>query len=162
MSQPQYATDIEAKLLAITPAAYARFEAVSPGCTTAALQAASSVADTYLSSQFILPLQVSPTQGWDMALKMAVSYTAAFNLYFMFGFNPSSPDWQVMTERKKWADAWFDGIGKKTITPLYLDSSGSSSDTDRAGDFVVTDQPVGFTDRGVNTGVGFGCNDWCW
>lgn len=161
MSQPQYATDIEAKLLAITPAAYARFEAVSPGCTTAALQAASSIADASLSSQFILPLQVSP-QGWDMALKQVVCYIAAFNLYFQFGFNPSSPDWQVMTERKKYADEWLAGVNKKTITPLYLDSSGSSADADRAGDFVISDQPVGFTDRGVNTGVGFGCNDWCW
>jgi len=159
MAQSQYATDTEAKLLAITPAAYARFEAVSPGCTTAALQAASSVADASLSSQFVLPLQVSP-QGWDMGLKQAVCYIAAFNLYFQFGFNPASPDWQVMTERKKWADAFLDGIAKKTITPIYVDSSGTSPDADRAGDFVISDDPVGFTNRGVTGALPIG-TDWC-
>jgi phage gp36-like protein len=159
VTQPQYATDAEIKLLAITPAAYARFESASAGCVTAALQAASSVADAALSSQFILPLQVSPSQGWDMALKRVVCFLAAFDLYFNFGFNPSSPDWQVMTERKAWADKWLDGISKKTISPAYVDSSGLPADADRAGDFVISDDPVGFTSRGVTTSTG-NFNGW--
>jgi phage gp36-like protein len=154
MVQPQYATAAQIQLLAITPAAYARFEAASPGCVTAALQAASSVADTSLSSQFILPLQTSP-QGWDMALSRVVCFLAAFDLYFNFGFNPASPDWQVMTERKKWADEWLEGVGKKVVTPLYMDSSGMDPTADRAGDFVISDAAVGFTSRGVTD------TTWC-
>jgi phage gp36-like protein len=158
MAQSQYATTAQIQLLAITPAAYARFEAVSPGCVTAAIQAASSVADDFLGSQFILPLQTSP-QGWDMSLTEKVCWLAAYSLYFNFGFNPSSPDWQVMTDRRKEAMAWLDGIGKKTITPAYMDSSGLSADADRAGDFVISDDPVGFTSRGVTNSTG-NCGGW--
>lgn len=161
MAQSQYATDTEIKLLAITPAAYARFEAASPGCVTAALQAASSIADTSLSSQFMLPLVTSP-QGWDMGLKRVVCFIAAHDLYFNFGFNPSSPDWQVLTERKEWADKWLDGVGKKTTTPLYVDQRGATDGADAAGDFVVSDPPVGFTTRGETNAVAVGSCGWWW
>jgi phage gp36-like protein len=161
MAQSQYATTAQIQLLAITPAAFARFEAAAPGCVTAALQAASSVADSSLSSQFILPLVVSP-QGWDMALTRVVCFLAAYDLYFNFGFNPSAPDWQVFTSRKEWADKWLDGVGKKTITPLYVDQAGSGSGSDSAGDFVISDPPVGFTDRGVTNAVPVGSSDWWW
>lgn len=161
MAQSQYATDAEMQKLAITPAAYTRFEAASPGCVTAALQAASSIADTSLSSQFMLPLQTSPVQGWDMGLKRVVCFIAAFDLYFNFGFNPSSPDWQVMTERKEWADKWLDGVAKKTTTPLYIDQRGDSAGADAAGDFVISDPPVGFTRRGETT-TNFDTSDWWW
>jgi phage gp36-like protein len=161
MAQSQYATTAQIQLLAITPAAFARFEAASPGCVTAALQAASSLADDYLGSQFKLPLQISP-QGWDMSLTEKVCWVAAYSLYFNFGFNPSSPDWQVMTERRKEALAWLDSVGKKTITPNYTDSSGLDPDADRAGDFVISDSPVGFTSRGSSNTVPLGTCGWWW
>lgn len=150
MSQSQYATTSQIQQLAITPAAFARFEAASPGCVVAAIQAESSIADSYLTSQFVLPLQASP-QGWDMSLTLVVCYRAAYSLYFSFGFNPASPDWQVMTGRKEWADKWLDGVSKKIITPLFTDSSGAAPGSDTAGDFIVSDPPVGFTDRGATT-----------
>jgi phage gp36-like protein len=161
MAQSQYATDADIQKLAITPAAYQRFEAISPGCVTAALQSASSKADDYLSSQFLLPLKTVP-QGWDMGLTETVCWLAAYSLYFKTGFNPSSPDWQVMTERRKEAMEWLDGIGKKTISPSYSDSSSLSTDADRAGDFVISDPPVGFTSRGAtDTTLSFD-NGWWW
>lgn len=149
MAQSQYATTAQIQQLAITPAAFARFEAASPGCVLAAIQSASSQADESLTSQFVLPLQTSP-QGWDMGLTMRVCWIAAYQLYFEFGFNPNSPDWEIFTDRYNRALKWLDEIGKKTITPLYADSSGDGpSGSDAAGDFVVTDDPVGFTSRGT-------------
>lgn len=159
MAQSQYATTSQIQQLALTPAAYARFEASSPGCVTAAIQAASSIADAALTSQFVMPLQASP-QGWDMALTMYVCWIAAYELYFQFGFNPSSPDWQIFTNRREEAMKWFDGVGKKTITPNYVDSSGSAVGADAAGDFVISDAPVGFTDRGVTETTSLGCGWW--
>lgn len=154
MAQSQYATDAQMQLLGITPAQYARFEASAPGCVTASLQASSSIADASLSSQFEMPLPTSP-QGWDMSLTVHVCWHAAYSLYFQFGFNPSSPDWQLMTDRFDRAVKFFDGIAKKTITPLYTDSAGSDT-SDRAGDFVISDVPVGFTQRGVTQPIN-GC-----
>ena len=43
-------TAAQIQTLAITPVAYSRFESLSPGSVLAALQSASSLADTYLSS----------------------------------------------------------------------------------------------------------------
>lgn len=150
MAQSQYATTAQIQTLAITPAAYARFEALSPGSTTAALQAASSMADTFLTSQFVLPLQTSP-QGWDMVLSLHVSNIAAYFLYSQFGFSAGAPGMdQLITQRYDRACAWLDEIGKKTVTPLYNDSSGAgATGADTAGDFTITDDPVGFTSRGT-------------
>ena len=162
MAQSQYATEAQMQQLAITPAAFARFEAASPGCVAAALQAESSIADTYLNSQYVLPLQTTP-QGWDMALTLVVCYRAAFTLYFSLGFNPAAPDWQVMTSRKEWADTWLDGVAKQTITPNYADSSGLPPDSDRAGDYVVSDPTVGFTPRGDGTTANMAMlSAWSW
>lgn len=160
MAQSQYATTAQMQLLAITPAAFARFEAASPGCVTAAIQAASSLADAALSSQFILPLQASP-QGWDMALTMHVCSVAAWQLYNTFGFAPMAPGDDLIAKRYGAALEWFGGIAKKTITPIYQDSSGSSSGADVAGDFVVTDDPVGFTNRGVTGALPLDPTGWC-
>lgn len=156
--QSQYATTSQFQQLGITPAAFARFEALSPGSSLAAIQGASSLADTYLSSQFILPLVVSP-QGWDMALTMYTCWIAAYEVYYQFGFNPSSPDWEILADRKDRAMKWLNGVGEKTITPLYADASGIDVDADRAGDFVISGAPVGFTNRGMTNTVGNCCFD---
>lgn len=153
MANSQYATTAQLQLLAITPAAFARFEAASAGCTTAAIQAASSIADASLTSQFVLPLQTSP-QGWDMALTMHVCAVAAWLLYNQFGYAPMAPGDDLIAKRYERALEWFDLIGKKTVNPLYIDSSGLTPGADTAGDFVITDSPVGFTQRGVTQPAG--------
>lgn len=116
---------------------------------TAALKRASSIADTYLASQFTLPLIVSP-QGWDMALTGAVCDIAAFLLYAQWGGgNVSAPE----DHRKQLAyDAavrWLAEIRDQETFPLYTDSSGDPTGSDEAGPFIVSDLPVGFTTRGL-------------
>lgn len=162
MAQSQYATTAQIQQLALTPAAYARFEALSTGSVTAQIQAASSVADSFLNSQFVLPLQVSP-QGWDMVLTLHVCNIAAYFLYSQFGFSAAAPGMdQLIAQRYERALAWLDGISKKTISPVYVDSSGAAPGADSAGDFIVNDTPVGFTDRGVSTSLIFNPADfWC-
>jgi hypothetical protein len=149
MAQSQYATDADIQKLAITPAAYQRFEAISPGCVTAALQSASSKADDYLSSQFILPLTIVP-QGWDMGLTRDGVLARGIQPLLQDRIQPqfsrlAGDDGAPKRE----AMEWLDGIGKKTISPNYSDSSSLSTDSDRAGDFVISDPPVGFTSRGA-------------
>lgn len=156
MAQSQYATNTELQQLAITAAAGARFGSTA---MDAALQAASSIADSYLSSQFVLPLQTTPTQGWDMSLKLQVCNIAAYLLYCQFGFNPAAPGDQLIKERYDRAMSWLDGVGKKTITPVYTDSSGITPGADVAGDFIISDNPVGFTSRGTDVDT---ISDTCW
>lgn len=97
-----------------------------------------------------------------MALTMHVCAIAAWMLYNQFGFAPMAPGDDLVSKRYDRALEWLDGIGKKTITPIYLDSSGSAGDADRAGDFVISDQPVGFTNRGTNNGTVGCCDGWFW
>jgi phage gp36-like protein len=150
--QSQYATTTQVQQLAITPAAYTRFENASPGCTTAALQAASSLLDSFLAGQFVLPLQTTPTQGWDMSLVLATCAVAAKLLYDQFGYNPSSPVDALIQRRYEEQLSWATKIRDKEIQPQWIDSSGISSG-DQAGDFVTSDAPVGFTGRGSPTSV---------
>lgn len=148
MNQSQYATAEQIQQLAITPQAYNRFETASSGSVVAALQAASSVADTYLPSQFTLPLQTSPSNGWDMSLTMNVCWIAAWLLYNSYGFAPMAPGDDLVVKRYQAAIEWLGQIRDKKIFPQYTDSS-TNTGTDEAGNFVVSDSPVGFTSRGV-------------
>lgn len=152
MSQSQYATTAQLQLLALTPAAYARFETASPGCSTAALQAASSIADSYLVSQFTLPLQTSP-QGWDMSLTMNTCWIAAWLLYTTYGFAPMAPGDDLVVKRYDSAIRWLEQIRDKQIFPAWVDSS-TNTGVDEAGAFIQSDPPVGFTPRGINTNDG--------
>lgn len=147
--QSQYATEGQAQLLAITPAAYQRFEAASPGSTIAALQAASSILDSYLAGQFVLPLQTTPTQGWDMALTAHTCFIAAKLLYNQFGYNANAPVDELIERRYDEAIEWGKAVRDKAIQPQYIDSSGVAPTQDAAGAFVISDAPVGFTGRGL-------------
>lgn len=144
MSQSQYATTSELQTLAITTAAGSRFGSTA---MTASLQAASSLADSYLVSQFKLPLQTSP-QGWDMSLTLNVCNIAAWLLYNQFGYSPMSPGDEMVAKRYSEAIDWLKQIREKQITPQFVDSSGSAT-TPAEGDYIVSDAPVGFTSRGV-------------
>ncbi len=133
------------QLIGVTPAAAARF---GSSAVTACIQAASSIADSYLASQFTLPLQTSP-QGWDMSLTRAVCHIAAYFLYAEYGFNPSSANAdQMVKARYDNAIGWLEQIRDEKIFPQWTDSSSS---TPAAGDYIVSDEPVGFTDRGLDS-----------
>ena len=151
--QPQYATLAELQALSITPAVYQRFatQANGTGTMTSALQAASSLADGYLASQFTLPLITSP-QGWGMDLKRCVCDIAAYELYNIYGFAPgAAPGDDMIKVRYANAMDWLTRIADNKIHPQFVDSSTSNSATDpEAGPYIISDSVVGFTSRGRN------------
>jgi phage gp36-like protein len=145
MAQSQYATTTDLQNVAITAAAFGRFGATA---CTAALQAASSICDSYIASQFALPLRVSP-QGWDMSLTMYCAWIAAFLLYSQFGYAPMAPADEVIESRYKKAIEWLQQIKDQQISPQWISDPSAVSNTDQAGDFTVTDDPIGLTARGT-------------
>ena len=147
MAQPQYAQIADLESLSITVAAGTRF---GDAAMTACLQAASSIADTYLASQFTLPLQTTPTNGWDMGLTLHVSNIAAWLLYNQFGYSPMAPGDDLVVKRYQSALDWLALIRDQKIHPQYIDSSASGVAVEQ-GPFIISDPPVGFTTRGVTS-----------
>lgn len=106
----------------------------------AELQKASSDADSFLASQFDLPLQ---SDGYDMALTGAVCDIAAKRLYNRFGYNFNAPIDALIENRYKEAIDWLTKISREELKPQYTDSSGSPS-SQNAGPFVLSNPGVGF------------------
>lgn len=126
--------------LALTPAAAARF---GDPAIDAQLKAASSVADSYIVSQFTLPLL-----SWDMSLTIAVCSIAAYFLYVQFGFNPNNPADKTIEDRYKYYVGWLNQIRDNEIFPQWADS-GVDPAVEQAGPYIESDTPAGFTDRGI-------------
>lgn len=141
MAQSQYATKSDLTTLAITAAAAGRF---GDAAIEGQLQAASSLCDSFLVSQFTLPLIT-----WDMSLTRAVCDIAAYYLYCQFGFNPAAPQDKLIQTRYEMALKWLAQIQQKEIFPPWEDSSGQAVGTDEGGPFVISSPPVGFTNRGI-------------
>lgn len=158
MAQSQYGQISDLQTLSITAAAGARFGNTA---MTAALQAASSLADSYLVSQFTLPLAASP-QGWDMSLTLHVCNVAAYLLYNQFGYNPGAPADAMVVTRYQSAIGWFEQVRDKKIFPQFVDSSGSSDGTPNEGAFIISDDPVGFTSRGISGACSTSFDPWGW
>lgn len=166
MTQSQYAQISDLTSLSITSADGVRF---GNPAMNAALQAASSLADSYLVSQFELPLATSP-QGWDMSLTLNVCNIAAWLLFNQYGFAPMSPGDELIGKRYEAAIDWLKQIRDKLIFPVWTDS-GSNGPTDEAGTFFISDPPIGFTSRGIGSpdtgeytpsGVSTGRSWWPW
>lgn len=152
MAQSQYGQISDLEALSITSADGSRFGNTA---MNASLQAASSIADSYLSSQFTLPLKTSP-QGWDMGLTLHVCNIAAYLLFNQFGFSPVSPGDDLIVKRYNDALDWLKQVRDGTVFPSYIDASPNPG-LDEGGDWIVSDSPIGFTSRGVtNTGG----DDW--
>jgi phage gp36-like protein len=159
MAQSLYAQPSDLQSVGITPAAAVRFGA---SAIMAQLQAASSVADSYIVSQFELPLETDPI-GWDQSLVLCVCNIAAFYLYSQFGFNPSGSTADEMIERRyQEAIKWLENIRDKKVFPQWTDSSGDSDASDNAGAYIVSDPPVGFTNRGVTDDSPVVADPWGW
>lgn len=145
MSQSQYATSAQLSSLALTPAAAQRFGATA---IEAQLQAASSIADSYIASQFTLPLVTEPV-GWDMSLTMAVCNIAAYLLYVQYGFNPAARADKFIQDRYQATVVWLEQIRDKEIFPQWTDSTGTDPVSAESGPYIESDPPVGFTNRGI-------------
>jgi len=137
MAQPQYATIEQLVALSLTPASAAKF---TTDAMTANLQAASSRADLYLSSQLELPLS-----QWDMILTKAVCDIAAKELFSQFGYNPAAGGDANMQRRFMEAVEWLKQVSKQELrldsNPNYVDSSSGSP---KAGPMAISNSPVGF------------------
>lgn len=144
--QSQYAQKADLTTLAITGAAAVRFGDAS---IEAQLQAASSICDSYIVSQFTLPLRVDP-QGWDMSLTRATCDLAAYFLYCQYGFNPNQPQDALIKAKYESQIAWLQQIKSKQIFPQWVDSGSVPVGQDEGGPFVISDPPVGFTSRGLS------------
>ncbi len=146
VTQSQYAQVSDITSLSLTPQAAARF---GDTAITAQLQAASSTADSYLASQFTLPLQTDP-QGWDMQLTRCVCAIAAFNLYRQYGLNPNSPDFPALRSLYDDAVGWLELVRDEKLTPQYVDSGGTPGNTEEGGPFVITATTRGYSERGLS------------
>ncbi len=118
-----YATESDLATGHITQDVLTRLNTKNPGSVAAALTKASKVADTYLRSQYVLPL----APPYDEALTEAVCAVAAFNLMCLLGFNPDSVDLNFGTKRRD-ALAWLRDVGQGkanidvAVTPTFIDS----------------------------------------
>ena len=85
----------------------------------AALAAASELADSYLRSQYKLPLA-----SWGADVRRAVAMIAAWDiLSAQRGFNPDSPGDQIWLARYEQAVAWFKDVAKGLVNPNVVDST---------------------------------------
>jgi phage gp36-like protein len=149
----QYAQPSDLITVGITDATAARFGTAS---INAQLQAASAIADSYIVSQFELPLQIANpsavpplAQGWDMSLTLAVCQIAKYFLYSQFGFNPSgSPADTQIREGYERALKWLEQIRDKELFPQWIDATQEPT-PEQAGPYVTSDTPVGFTEQGA-------------
>ena len=145
MAQSQYAQKSDLVTLSVSPAAAQRF---GDAAIEGQLQAASALADSFIVSQFVLPLKTDPV-GWDMSLTRAVCDIAAYYLYCQFGFNPNAPQDQLIKARYEMAIDWLSQIRDKKLFPHWEDNSGVDPGDDEGGPFIISSPPVGFTDRGI-------------
>ena len=159
LPQSMYATIAQLQTLSITQAQTTRFGVPA---MTASLQAASSIADSYIASQFVLPLKANPIGG-DMSLVMAVCAIAAYILNNQAGYNPGAPIDESIKARYDESLKWLELVRDKKIFPQWADSSGDPIGIDEGGDFVISDLPVGFTSRGASRrGVLNADSNWPW
>jgi len=85
----------------------------------AALDAASELADSYLRSQYMLPLL-----AWGSDLKRHVAMIAAWDvLSAQRGFNPDAPAEQMWLTRYEQAITWLKDVAKGLVNPNVQDST---------------------------------------
>lgn len=156
VSGTQYASLTDLGSVGLTAAAMA---SIAVDTQTAALVAASAIADSYLQSRYSLPLT-----SWGKDLARVVAVVAAYDLLSTRGFNPAAG--ADVNWRQRYLDAleWLQEVSRGTQTPAYVvDSSISGGDaatstgadgsvnTATAGAFQVTTSPVrGWTNRGAD------------
>ncbi len=104
-----YATPSDMVRFAINATALA---AVSTGDKQAALDAASSYADSKLRGRFSLPLS-----AWGDDLRRVVCWIAAYDLMVVRGFNPILGADSLLRTRYDDAVKWLDGVERQNIHP---------------------------------------------
>jgi phage gp36-like protein len=113
----------------------------------AALAAASEVADSYLRSQFVLPLIT-----WGTDLTRAVCMIAAYDLLVGRGYNPEAGADTNIRLRYEDAIAWLKDVARGLAALDATDSSpgGEPGSSTLAGPRVASSSQRGYSIRGTN------------
>lgn len=114
----------------------AQFDRLDQTAIVPCINAASDYCNSYLASQFNLPLI-----KFGQDLTMNVCHIAAFFLMIKVGFNPNSPEDGLIKARYDYAVKWLQDISNDIIHPQYLDTP-----TNAQTDFVVTSPSRGYND----------------
>lgn len=99
---------------------------VSDDDKTAALSAASSVADSYLATRYSTPLS-----SWGDDLRRAVCHIASWDLLVRRGFNPDDAANQAVRMRHKDAIAWLENVSANRATVTGGNTSPGASSVAR-------------------------------
>jgi phage gp36-like protein len=122
-----YATTIDLTRFGLSGNAVADAD---PADLAAQLDAASSLADSYLRLHYALPI-VAP---YPVALVEAVARIAAFNVLSVRGYNPEG-DAGLLEGRYKAAIRWLEDVGAGKAAPLVADANGPAANA--GGPFVI-------------------------
>jgi len=118
---PQYATIDDLAQLGLRKLATA---GLTDADLNAALVAASETADSYMRSQFRLPLV-----SWGADLRRHVAMLAAWDiLSAQRGFNPDSPGNDIWLARYEQALSWFKDVSRGIVSPNVVDSTPAKRD----------------------------------
>lgn len=87
---------------------------ISSANITAALEAASRLADSYLQARYRLPLA-----SWGQDLRRCVAILAAYDIMSVRGFAPEGAD-EHLRLRAEDATRWLEGIARGLVSPTEI------------------------------------------
>jgi phage gp36-like protein len=128
----QYATIENLGRLALTARA---LDGIGDDVLNAALEAASSVADSYLSARYGDDL---PLSDWPLALRINVCKLAAWDIMCAVGFDPGDATHVAIERNATMATKWFEQVASGRVslsisetTPRHASTPTVYSDDDR-------------------------------
>ena len=146
-----YATPADLGLYALNEEA---MEGIAPEKIDAALVAASRIADSYLASQYVLPLTAI---GVDLVA--AVAAIAAEILLTATGRNPEAGRDDVYKIRRDAAERWLSGVQQGKARPAGMAGSASAEGVGGQGGgarpLVSSSSQRGYSSRNYGRGGGF-------
>jgi phage gp36-like protein len=110
---------------------------VSSGDQTAAITAASDLADGYLAQRYTLPIT-----GWGSDLRRVVCHIASWDLMCRRGFDPESSSDVAIRKRYEDAIRWLEMVAAGKISPVGI--VDSTPDVDERGPQAYSEEPRGW------------------
>jgi len=129
----RYATTTDLTRLGLPSAA---LSGVATDAQEDALDAASSLADGYLSSRFGLPLS-----AWGDDLRMCVSRIAAYDLMVTRGYAPEAGRDDQLRLRHEDAMRWLRDVASGIVAIQGVTDATPTSTTDNSGSRMITNTP---------------------
>ena len=140
MADPVYATVADLAALGLNAIA---LSSIPSGSQTEALSAASRVVDSYLRSQFTLPLV-----QWGTDVTRATCLIAAYDLMTSRGFNPDAAADVNVRMRFEDATRWLEKCASGAVVPSVTDSTPGATQGSVSAPVVVSGYPRGYSSRG--------------